>query len=66
VILLPDEPYAFAPRDVAELSELDVPAVRAERVHLLDGTLISWYGPRTRIAIQLISRLLAREGSDSE
>lgn len=66
VILLPDEPYAFTPRDVAELSELDVPAVRAQRVHLLDGTLISWYGPRTRNAIQLISRLLAREGSDSE
>jgi ABC-type Fe3+-hydroxamate transport system substrate-binding protein len=59
VILLPDEPYAFGPREVAELEALDVPAARSGRVHLLDGTLISWYGPRMGRAIETLCALLA-------
>ncbi len=59
VILLPDEPYRFGPREVAELADLDLPAAREGRIHLLDGTLVSWYGPRTRAAIHTISQLLA-------
>ena len=58
VILLPDEPYAFGPRDVAELSELAVPAARSGRIHPLDGTLVSWYGPRIAQAIRTLSALL--------
>jgi ABC-type Fe3+-hydroxamate transport system substrate-binding protein len=58
VILLPDEPYAFSDRDVEELSALDVPAARGARVHRLDGTLVSWYGPRTPLALRTVSRLL--------
>jgi ABC-type Fe3+-hydroxamate transport system substrate-binding protein len=56
VILLPDEPYAFGPADVAELRRLDVPAARDGRIHLVDGTLVSWYGPR-------IARALATLGA---
>lgn len=59
VILLPDEPYAFGPRDVAELSALPIPAARSHRIHTLDGTLVSWYGPRIGTAIETLSGLLA-------
>jgi ABC-type Fe3+-hydroxamate transport system substrate-binding protein len=58
VILLPDEPYAFGPHDVADLARLDVPAARDGRIHLVDGTLVSWYGPRTLRAMQTLRPLL--------
>jgi ABC-type Fe3+-hydroxamate transport system substrate-binding protein len=60
VILLPDEPYAFGPRDVAELAELAVPAAAAGRIHHIDGTLISWYGPRIARALPEVAALLAQ------
>jgi ABC-type Fe3+-hydroxamate transport system substrate-binding protein len=59
VILLPDEPYAFDSADVAELAALDLPASRSGRIHLIDGTLVSWYGPRIRTAIDTLRPLLA-------
>lgn len=58
VILLPDEPYAFGPRDAGELARLDVPAARDGRIHLIDGTLVSWYGPRIRRALETLGPLL--------
>ena len=59
VILLPDEPYAFGPRDIEELAALATPASASGRIHALDGTLVSWYGPRIARAIEQISALLA-------
>jgi ABC-type Fe3+-hydroxamate transport system substrate-binding protein len=59
VILLPDEPYAFGPTDARELASLEVAAAREGRIHLLDGTLLSWYGPRIAPAIATLRRLLA-------
>lgn len=59
VVLLPDEPYRFAAPDVAEIGGLDVPAARAGRIHLIDGTLVSWYGPRIAKAIAELRSLLA-------
>ena len=58
VILLPDEPYAFGPRDVQELARLDLPASRAGRIHCVDGTWVSWYGPRIRPAVTALRSLL--------
>ena len=58
VILLPDEPYAFGARDIAELVALATPASASGRIHGLDGTLVSWYGPRIARAIDQISALL--------
>jgi ABC-type Fe3+-hydroxamate transport system substrate-binding protein len=58
VIVLPDEPYAFGPRDVAELMRLDVPAARDGRIHCVDGTWVSWYGPRIRPALVGLRALL--------
>jgi len=58
VIVLPDEPYAFGPRDVAELQALPVPAAAQGRIHLIDGTLVSWYGPRIHRAVDTLRALL--------
>jgi ABC-type Fe3+-hydroxamate transport system substrate-binding protein len=47
VILLPDEPYLFTESDKADFSPfIHVPAVKHGRVHLIDGKMVSWYGPR--------------------
>jgi ABC-type Fe3+-hydroxamate transport system substrate-binding protein len=59
VVLLPDEPYAFGPRDVAELAALELPAAASGRIHLIDGTLVSWYGPRIGCAIETLRPLLS-------
>ncbi len=59
VILLPSEPYDFGPRDALELAELTLPAARSGRIHLIDGTLVSWYGPRIEPAIRTLRPLLA-------
>ena len=58
VILLPTEPYAFGERDRDELLALDCPASRAGRVHVIEGELLSWYGPRMPRALTTISSLL--------
>jgi ABC-type hemin transport system substrate-binding protein len=59
LILLPDEPYAFGQRDAQELGALDVPAAHTGRIHLIDGTLVSWYGPRILQAIETLRALFA-------
>ena len=59
LILLPDEPYAFGHRDAQELRALDVPAAQAGHIHLIDGTLVSWYGPRILRAIDTLCGLIA-------
>jgi ABC-type Fe3+-hydroxamate transport system substrate-binding protein len=58
VVLLPDEPYAFSARDAAELGALAMPAAANGRIHLIDGTFVSWYGPRILRAIERLRRLL--------
>jgi len=61
VILLPDEPWSFGPRDVEELRRLDVPAAGRDgpvRIHCIDGTWVSWYGARIRTALEAVRRLL--------
>lgn len=58
VVLLPDEPYRFGQQDADELGRLDIPAARTGRIHLIDGTWASWYGPRIIPAVQAIRRLL--------
>ena len=59
LVLLPDEPYRFDARDAAELRRLDLPAAREGRIHLIDGTLLSWYGPRIRRALETLQALFA-------
>jgi ABC-type Fe3+-hydroxamate transport system substrate-binding protein len=60
VILLPDEPYRFRRAHAADFATLtDMPAVRAGRIHLVDGKLLSWYGPRIEQALATLPGLLA-------
>jgi ABC-type hemin transport system substrate-binding protein len=59
LILLPDEPYAFGQRDAQQIGALDVPAAHTGRIHLIDGTLVSWYGPRILQAIETLRALFA-------
>jgi len=59
VILLPTEPYAFGAEDVPELLALDCPAARSRRVHVVEGELLTWYGPRIARAIDVFAALLA-------
>ena len=59
VILLPDEPFAFTEADRERLLALDCPAARDARIHLIDGTLVSWYGPRIAEAIRVLARIFA-------
>lgn len=64
VILLPDEPYAFDEADRKRLSAIDCPAARNARIHLIDGTLVSWYGPRIVEAIRILARIFANRIGD--
>lgn len=59
VILLPDEPYPFAAKHLPEIERfVQVAAVRDGRVHLVDGQLLTWYGPRIARALDYFGALL--------
>ena len=69
VILLPSEPYRFRQRHLADFAPFsDVAAVRRENILLVDGRMLSWYGPRIGRSLQDLSALLegARRQSGSE
>lgn len=57
VILLPTEPYAFEESDRRELLALACPAARAGRIHIVEGELLSWYGPRMARALTTLAEL---------
>ena len=42
-----------------ELLRLDCPAARPGRIHVVEGELLSWYGPRIARALDLFSELLS-------
>lgn len=58
IILLPDEPYRFRQVHQADFAAYaDMPAVRDGRIHLVDGKLLSWYGPRIAEALRVLPPL---------
>jgi len=60
VILLPDEPYRFRRVHQEDFAPYpDLPAVRDGRIHLVDGKLLSWYGPRIADALRVLPPLFA-------
>ena len=60
VILLPDEPYRFRRAHLADFTAReDLPAARSGRIHLIDGKLLSWYGPRLAEALRTLPPLLS-------
>jgi ABC-type Fe3+-hydroxamate transport system substrate-binding protein len=58
IILLPDEPYPFSAEDIPEFYALDIPAAKEDGIHLVDGKLLTWYGPRMASSLTQISALL--------
>lgn len=58
VVLLPDEPYRFRKAHLADFEPYpEMPAVRDGRIHLVDGKLLCWYGPRIAEALETLPRL---------
>jgi ABC-type Fe3+-hydroxamate transport system substrate-binding protein len=52
VIVLPDEPFRFRRVHLDDFTPYaDVPAVRARRIHFVDGKPFSWHGPRVGQAL---------------
>jgi ABC-type Fe3+-hydroxamate transport system substrate-binding protein len=54
LILLPSEPFAFDESHLAELQNLlaGTPAIQSGRIHLLDGSLLTWPGTRLGKALE--------------
>lgn len=62
VIILPSEPYRFGRRHLTEFASCSqVTAVRSGRVHLVDGRMLTWYGPRIASSLRAIAVLLRTE-----
>lgn len=63
IVLLPDEPYRFTAEDAAALAHGPLAgsrALRDGRVHVIDGTLPFWHGPRIARALELLRALSQR------
>jgi len=60
VILLPDEPFHFGEADERQLRTAleDTPAAKANRIHRVDGTLVTWHGTRLGKALAELPALL--------
>jgi ABC-type Fe3+-hydroxamate transport system substrate-binding protein len=59
IVLLPDEPYPFCAEDIEDFYALDIPAARSDRIHLVDGKLLTWYGPRMSSSLLQLAALLS-------
>lgn len=61
MILLPNEPFAFSEEHRQELLGLlaGTPAARHGRIHLVDGSLITWHGTRLARALDALPALFA-------
>lgn len=58
IVLLPDEPYPFCAEDLEEFYALDIPAAHEDRIQLVDGKLLTWYGPRMASSLSQLAALL--------
>jgi ABC-type hemin transport system substrate-binding protein len=66
VILLPDEPYPFAAKHLADFAPYaEIEAVAHGRIHFVDGKALTWYGPRTAGALRSFAGIFdaARSGA---
>lgn len=58
VILLPNEPFQFTEDHIPIFKQLDVPAARNNRIHLVDGSWLTWHGTRIAYALNDLPALL--------
>jgi ABC-type Fe3+-hydroxamate transport system substrate-binding protein len=64
VIVLPDEPFRFRRAHLGDWAPFgDVPAVRHGRIHLMDGKLFCWHGPRLAEALRVLPPLFRAASS---
>jgi ABC-type Fe3+-hydroxamate transport system substrate-binding protein len=60
VILLPSEPFAFSQADADFWRQFpDLAAVKKDRIHLVDGSLLTWHGTRVALALRELPAVLA-------
>ncbi|UYN91117.1 MAG: ABC transporter substrate-binding protein [Anaerolineales bacterium] len=57
--LLPSEPYAFAAQDAQRLADAVGGPLVAQRIRLVDGSLLTWPGTRLGLAISALQALHA-------
>ncbi len=57
VILLPSEPFPFDESHLAMFAALDVPAAKMGKIHLIDGSLLTWHGTRVGLALDTLPAL---------
>lgn len=62
VFLLPDEPHPFGEADAARFRELDVPAARTGRIHLVSGRDLMWPGLRSLEGLERLEALIFGSG----
>ena len=59
VILLPSDPYPFGPKHLREFTQYaHIPAVRDNRIYLVDGKHVCWYGPRIGPGLRFVQGIL--------
>ena len=59
IILLPSEPFQFRQEHVEIFKGLDVPAAKNNKIHLVDGSYLSWHGTRVAYALNEIPELIS-------
>jgi ABC-type Fe3+-hydroxamate transport system substrate-binding protein len=59
IVLLPDEPYPFSAEDLEDFYALDIPAADQDRIHLVDGKLLTWYGPRMASSLTQLAAIMS-------
>jgi ABC-type Fe3+-hydroxamate transport system substrate-binding protein len=63
VVLLPSEPFPFLERHTLIFSAMDTPAARDSRIHMVDGSLLTWHGTRMARAFATLPALISGEQS---
>lgn len=63
VILLPSEPFAFTEAHLPIFEQLDVPAAKNKRIHLVDGSYLTWHGTRVAYALDTLPKLFQNPGA---
>lgn len=58
IILLPSEPFAFNESHIPIFKALDIPAAKHNRIHLVDGSWLTWHGTRMAYALNGLPALL--------
>lgn len=61
VILLPSEPFHFTQEHILTFKQLDIPASKHNRIHLVDGSWLTWHGTRLAYALNDLPALLRIE-----